>query len=73
MTTTLPDGSCIRDYIDVVDLAKAHVIAMKRMLENNDTDSVEIFNLGTGNGLSVLQSHQCFRGGNRRACAPQDR
>lgn len=50
-----PDGSCIRDYIDVVDLAKAHVIAMKRMLDNNDTDSVEIFNLGTGRGLSVLE------------------
>ena len=55
-----PDGSCIRDYIDVVDLAKAHVIAMKRMLENNDTDSVEIFNLGTGNGLSVLQLIKAF-------------
>ena len=50
-----PDGSCIRDYIDVVDLAKAHVIAMKRMLERNDTDSVEVFNLGTGRGLSVLE------------------
>lgn len=50
-----PDGSCIRDYIDVVDLAKAHVIAMKRMLDNKDTDSVEIFNLGTGRGLSVLE------------------
>ena len=50
-----PDGSCIRDFIDVVDLAKAHVIAMKRMLDNEDTDSVEIFNLGTGRGLSVLE------------------
>lgn len=50
-----PDGSCIRDYIDVVDLAKAHVIAMRRMLENTDTDSVEVFNLGTGRGLSVLE------------------
>lgn len=50
-----PDGSCIRDYIDVVDLAKAHVIAMKRMLERDDTDSVEVFNLGTGRGLSVLE------------------
>ena len=55
-----PDGSCIRDYIDVVDLAKAHVIAMKRMLDNNDTDPVEIFNLGTGNGLSVLQLIKAF-------------
>lgn len=50
-----PDGSCIRDYIDVVDLAKAHVIAMKRMLDSNGTDAVEIFNLGTGRGLSVLE------------------
>lgn len=55
-----PDGSCIRDYIDVVDLAKAHVIAMKRMLENKDTAAVEIFNLGTGNGLSVLELINAF-------------
>ncbi len=55
-----PDGSCIRDYIDVVDLAKAHVIAMKRMLENKDTDPVEIFNLGTGRGLSVLELIKAF-------------
>lgn len=50
-----PDGSCIRDYIDVVDLAKAHVTAMRRMLEKEDTDAIEIFNLGTGRGLSVLE------------------
>ncbi len=50
-----PDGSCIRDYIDVVDLAKAHVIAMRRMLDKNDTDAIEVFNLGTGCGLSVLE------------------
>lgn len=55
-----PDGSCIRDYIDVTDLAKAHVIAMKRMLENSDTDKVEIFNLGTGRGLSVLELINSF-------------
>lgn len=55
-----PDGSCIRDYIDVVDLAKAHVIAMKRMLDNEDTDAVEIFNLGTGRGLSVLELISAF-------------
>lgn len=46
-----PDGSCIRDYINVVDLAKAHVIAMDRMLENKSDEKVEIFNLGTGNGV----------------------
>jgi len=55
-----PDGSCIRDYIDVVDLAKAHVIAMRRMLDNADTDSVEVFNLGTGRGLSVLELIDSF-------------
>lgn len=55
-----PDGSCIRDFIDVVDLAKAHVKAMKRMLDKEDTDAVEIFNLGTGRGLSVLELINSF-------------
>lgn len=55
-----PDGSCIRDFIDVNDLAKAHVIAMKRMLDNKDTDQLEVFNLGTGNGLSVLELINAF-------------
>lgn len=55
-----PDGSCIRDYIDVVDLAKAHVTAMKRMLDGQDTDAIEIFNLGTGRGLSVLELINAF-------------
>ena len=55
-----PDGSCIRDFIDVVDLAKAHVIAMHRMLERDDTDTIEIFNLGTGRGLSVLELIDSF-------------
>lgn len=55
-----PDGSCIRDFIDVVDLAKAHVIAMKRMLDKEDTDNIEIFNLGTGKGLSVLELIESF-------------
>lgn len=55
-----PDGSCIRDYIDVNDLARAHVIAMQRMLDGSDHDAVEIFNLGTGNGLSVLQLINAF-------------
>ncbi|MDD4515152.1 UDP-glucose 4-epimerase GalE [Massilibacteroides sp.] len=50
-----PDGSCIRDYINVVDLAKAHVIAMDRMLENKSDEKLEIFNLGTGRGVSVLE------------------
>lgn len=55
-----PDGSCIRDYIDVVDLAKAHVIAIERMLEDKSDEKIEIFNLGTGNGLSVLQLINTF-------------
>lgn len=55
-----PDGSCIRDYIDVVDLAKAHVVAMRRMLDGEDTDSIEIFNLGTGRGVSVLELINSF-------------
>ena len=49
-----PDGSCIRDYIYVVDLAKAHVKAVERMINAKDREQVEIFNLGTGTGLSVL-------------------
>lgn len=56
-----PDGSCIRDFIDVVDLAKAHVVAMERMLENKSEEKLEIFNLGTGNGLSVLQLIDAFQ------------
>ncbi|MGP1477237.1 MAG: UDP-glucose 4-epimerase GalE [Phocaeicola sp.] len=50
-----PDGSCIRDYIYVVDLAKAHVCAMNRILDNKQLEPVEVFNLGTGQGLSVLE------------------
>lgn len=53
------DGSCIRDYIDVVDLAKAHVLAISRILEK-DSDPVEVFNLGTGNGVSVLELVKTF-------------
>ena len=55
-----PDGSCIRDYINVVDLAKAHVIAVNRMLENKSSEGVEIFNLGTGKGVSVLELINTF-------------
>ena len=54
-----PDGTCIRDYIYVVDLAKAHVAAMTRVLEK-DTDPVEIFNIGTGRGLSTLEVVEGF-------------
>ena len=55
-----PDGSCIRDYIYVVDLAKAHVKAVERMLAGLPTEQVEIFNLGTGRGLSVLEIIRTF-------------
>ncbi|NLX80141.1 MAG: UDP-glucose 4-epimerase GalE [Proteiniphilum sp.] len=55
-----PDGSCIRDFINVVDLSKAHVIAIERMLENKSDEKVEIFNLGTGIGLSVLELISVF-------------
>jgi UDP-glucose 4-epimerase len=55
-----PDGSCIRDYIYVVDLAKAHVKAVERMLEGKADEQVEVFNLGTGRGLSVLEIVRTF-------------
>ena len=55
-----PDGSCIRDYIYVVDLAKAHVKAVERMLSNQAVEQVEVFNLGTGRGLSVLEILNTF-------------
>lgn len=55
-----PDGSCIRDYIHVVDLAKAHVISVQRMLNNLSNNQIEIFNLGTGRGLSVLEIIETF-------------
>lgn len=55
-----PDGSCIRDYIYVVDLAKAHVKAVERLLSHLATESVEVFNLGTGRGLSVLEIIHTF-------------
>lgn len=55
-----PDGSCIRDYIYVVDLAKAHVKAVERMLSGKASDQVEVFNLGTGRGLSVLEILKTF-------------
>ncbi len=55
-----PDGSCIRDYIYVVDLAKAHVKAVERMLMHKTEEQVETFNLGTGRGLSVLEILDTF-------------
>ncbi len=55
-----PDGTAVRDYIHVVDLAKAHVIAVDRLVEENQKKKVEIFNLGTGNGFSVLEVVNSF-------------
>lgn len=55
-----PDGTAVRDYIHVVDLAKAHVIAVDRLIEENQKKKVEIFNLGTGNGFSVLEVINSF-------------
>ena len=50
-----PDGTAIRDYIHVVDLAKAHTVAMKRLLNGDNTSNFEVFNIGTGKGSSVLE------------------
>jgi len=55
-----PDGTAIRDYIHVVDLAKAHVIALQRLLNKENQDKVETFNLGTGTGSSVLEVITAF-------------
>lgn len=55
-----PDGSAIRDYINVVDLAKAHVVAIGRLLQQKNKANYEVFNLGTGNGVSVLEAVHAF-------------
>ncbi|MGV7106830.1 UDP-glucose 4-epimerase GalE [Flavobacterium sp. U410] len=55
-----PDGTAIRDYIHVVDLAKAHVVALQRLLENKNLGKVETFNIGTGKGSSVLEVINAF-------------
>lgn len=54
------DGTCIRDYIHVVDLAKAHVCALKRLVDAQNTDRYEVFNIGTGKGSSVLEVITAF-------------
>ena len=55
-----PDGSCIRDYLHVVDLAKAHVTALRRMLDGQNKTNYEVFNLGMGKGVSVLEAISAF-------------
>jgi len=54
------DGTCVRDYIHVVDLAKAHVVALRRLIENNNNTNFESFNVGTGVGSSVLEVVKSF-------------
>jgi UDP-glucose 4-epimerase len=54
------DGTCVRDYIHVVDLAKAHVVAIERLINNNNTANYETYNVGTGKGSTVLEVIQSF-------------
>ncbi len=55
-----PDGTNVRDYIHVVDLAKAHIVAVQRLLDRNASEAVETFNIGTGHGNSVLEVVKTF-------------
>jgi len=55
-----PDGTPVRDYLHVVDLAKAHVASLKRMIDGKSNSRYEVFNLGTGNGNSVMEVIQSF-------------
>ena len=54
------DGTCIRDYIHVMDLARAHVVALERLLDGEQKENYEVFNLGTGKGNSVLEAIKAF-------------
>lgn len=56
-----PDGTPIRDYIDVVDLSKAHVVAIRRLIDGKNKSNYEFFNVGTGKGLSVLELVNAFK------------
>ena len=59
-----PDGSCLRDYIDVVDLARAHVVAIERMISLKSKERYEIFNIGTGRPVSVFELVRGFEEAN---------
>lgn len=59
-----PDGTCLRDFIDIVDLAKAHVCAVKRMLDEKMEENYEVFNVGTGNPVSVTELVNAFEAAN---------
>ena len=54
------DGSCIRDYIHVSDIAEAHVLALKKLIQNNDNLNYDVINLGSGNGVSVFEIISAF-------------
>ena len=54
------DGTCIRDYIHVVDLAKAHIKSLNRLLDNKNSSNYDVFNIGTGTGSSVLEVIKSF-------------
>lgn len=54
------DGTCVRDYIHVVDLAKAHVVALQRLLQKKNLSNYEVFNLGTGKGSTILEVIKSF-------------
>ena len=59
-----PDGSCLRDYIDVVDLARAHVVAIGRLIEERNKQNYEVFNVGTGRPVSVFELVRGFEAAN---------
>lgn len=59
-----PDGSCLRDYIDIVDLARAHVVAIDRMVQNRNSERYEVFNVGTGCPVSVFELVKGFEAAN---------
>jgi len=61
-----PDGTAVRDYIHVVDLAKAHIVALKRLLEKKNKTKMEFFNIGTGKGSSVLDVIKAFEKANNK-------
>ena len=55
-----PDGTCVRDYIHVVDLAEVHIVALEHLIEKRNQDNYSVYNVGTGKGSSVLEVIECF-------------
>ncbi len=55
-----PDGTCVRDYIHVVDLAEVHIVALEYLIEKRNQDNYSVYNVGTGKGSSVLEVIECF-------------